>query len=260
MTTTSAQVAPPHGERAAPDAADPLPAAPDAAVPFRVMAASAPPQIPPQIPPQQLPPKSPAARPAIPAAGPTGPPHSEHRSPWPGLVSVAMLLAGGITVLLGIILPAISADKAKAGTITFQIAVYAVSWALLAGAPGEATRGRRIMLAILGASALLVVAWLVLDLPLYLQYWKIPETPLYLFWLFAGVLEIGAALLGGSRPTRRLELISGGLTGVFGLLILYFVAQQWDLALVRGFSLYFIALGVTWVLIGLSRRRATRVG
>jgi uncharacterized membrane protein HdeD (DUF308 family) len=107
---------------------------------------------------------------------------------------------------------------------------------------------------------LLVVVWLASDLPQYLAYWKIPETPLYLFWLIAGVLEIGAALLGGSRPTRSLELLSGGLTVAFGLLVLYLVNQQSDSALLLSFSLYFIALGVTWVFIGLRRRGATRAG
>jgi uncharacterized membrane protein HdeD (DUF308 family) len=57
-------------------------------------------------------------------------------------------------------------------------------------------------------------------------------------------------LLGGSRPTRRLELVSGDLTTAFGLLILYLVNQQSDPALVFSFSLYFIALGVTRVFIG----------
>jgi hypothetical protein len=171
-----------------------------------------------------------------------------------------MLIAGGCSALLGLVLPTINSDPVKLGTITTQIAVYGVSWTLLASVPGEATRGRRIMLAILGALALLVVVWLVADLPLYLEYWKIPATPLYLFWLLAGMLEIGAALLGESRPTRPLELTSAGLTTAFGLLVLYLVAQQSDSAWVRSFSLYFIALGVTWVLIGLRRRQATRAG
>jgi peptidoglycan/LPS O-acetylase OafA/YrhL len=172
-----------------------------------------------------------------------------------------MLLAGGFTVLLGIILPTINGDSDKIRTITIQIAVYAVAWALLACAPGEATRGRRIMLAILGAWALLVVVRLLSNLPLSLEYWKIRETPLYLFWLFAGVLEIGAALLGGSRPTRRLEWVSGGLAVAFGLLILYLVNQQSDSAWwVSSFSVYFIALGVTWILIGLRRRGAPGTG
>jgi MYXO-CTERM domain-containing protein len=168
-----------------------------------------------------------------------------------------MLVAGGFTALLGILLPTINGDQDKVRTVTIQIAVYAISWALLACAPGEATHGRRIVLAILGAWALLVVVLLLRDLPLYLDYWKIRETPLYLFWLFAGVLETGAALVGGFRPTRRLELVSGGLTVAFGLLILYLVNQLADLAWVVGsFSLYFIALGATWVLIGLRRRMA----
>ncbi len=66
--------------------------------------------------------------------------------------------------------------------------------------------------------------------------------------------------LGGSRPTQRLELVSGGLTIAFGLLILYLVNQQADSALVPSFSLYFIALGATWVFIGLRRRRAALAG
>jgi hypothetical protein len=168
-----------------------------------------------------------------------------------------VLLAGGLIALLGIILPTIDGDENKIGIITIQIAVYGVSWVLLACTPGEATRGRRVMLAIVGAWALLVFVWLVSDLPLYLAYWKIPETPLYLFWLIAGVLEIGAVLLGGPRPTRSLELVSGGLTVAVGLLILYFVNQQSDSALLVSFSLYFIALGVTWVFIGIRRRGAT---
>jgi uncharacterized membrane protein HdeD (DUF308 family) len=117
------------------------------------------------------------------------------------------------------------------------------------------------MLAILAAWALLVLVSLLSDRPVYLEYWKIRETPLYLLWLVAGVLEIGTALAGGSRPTRTIELVSGGLTAAFGLLILYLVNQEstqtWMVAI---FSLYFTALGVTWILIGLKRRRATRAG
>jgi hypothetical protein len=41
-----------------------------------------------------------------------------------------------------------------------------------------------------------------------------------------------------------------------GLVILYLVNQQTDSALLLSFSLYFIALGATWVFIGLRRRRA----
>jgi hypothetical protein len=115
------------------------------------------------------------------------------------------------------------------------------------------------MLAILGAWALAVVVWLLLDLPTYLDYWKIRETPLYLFWPVAGMLEIGAAIVGGPRHTRRLELVSGGLAIAFGLLIYYLVNREAVVAwVVGGFSVYFIALGVTWGLNGLSRRKATR--
>jgi len=45
------------------------------------------------------------------------------------------------------------------------------------------------------------------------------------------------------------------------MLILYLVAQEAELAWIVGsFSLYFIALGVTWILIGWKRRRAARAG
>jgi hypothetical protein len=243
-SATSVQAAAPHVDLAAPAGATPPPAA----------AASAP-----LVGPEPSP-QPPAEQSAAPAAGAAGPPISDRRSPWPGRVAVVMLIAGGLTALLGIILPTIDGDENKIGTITIQIAVYAVSWILLACVPGEATRGRRIMLAIVGAWALLVVVWLASDPPLYLAYWEIPETPLYLFWLIAGVLEIGAVFLGGSRPTRSLELVSSGLTIAFGLLILYLVNQQADSALVLSFSLYFIALGATWVFIGLRRRRAALAG
>jgi hypothetical protein len=116
-------------------------------------------------------------------------------------------------------------------------------------------------LAAVAAWALLAVIWLAADLPYYMAYRGIRDTPLHLFWLPAGVLEIGAAVFGGSRPTRRLELVAGGLTAGLGLLILYLVNQESGTAwLVGSFSLYFIAVGVTWVLIGLIRRRATRTG
>jgi hypothetical protein len=172
-----------------------------------------------------------------------------------------MLLAGGISVLIGIILPTINGDEYKLRAITVQIVVYALSLAVLAYAPGEATPGRRIVLAIHGAFASVVVVTLVLEFPVYLEYWGIVGTVLYVFWLLAGVLELGAALLGGSRPTRPLELGSGGLTTAFGLLILFLVKQQAPgIAVVASFSLYFIAFGVIWVLIGLGRRRAARAG
>ncbi len=213
-------------------------------------------EVPPESPPQPAP-----ARPATPAAGPAGPPISDRRALWQGRVAAATLLAGGLNILIGVLLPTVEGEEDKVGTIAIQIAVYAAFWIFLAGAPGEATRGRRIMLAILGTWSLLVAVSLAVDLPLYLQYWKISETRLYLFWLVAGTLEIGAALIGGSRPTWRLELVSAGLTTAFGMLILYLVAQEAELAWIVGsFSLYFIALGVTWILIGWKRRRAARAG
>ena len=172
-----------------------------------------------------------------------------------------MLLAGGCIALFGLILPTINGDDYKIGIVTIQIAVYAATTLLLAATLDQASRGRRIMLAILGAAAVLVVVWLISTHPLYIAYWKIRETPLYLFWLVAGALEIGATLFGGSRPTRRLELTSGVFSAAFGALILYLVNQSANESwMVGSFSLYFIALGVTWVLTGLSRRRATRAG
>jgi hypothetical protein len=223
------------------------PAAPVAAAPLPAAAAPAP---------QPL-----AGHTVTPAGGPAGPSLTERRSPWPGLVAVALLLAGGLTILLGIVLPTINGDQDKIRTITIQIAVYAGSWTLLTCAPGEATRGRRIILGAVAAWALVVVIWLASDLPYYMAYWEIRDTPLHLFWLPAGVLEIGAAVLGRSRPTRRLELVAGGLAAGLGLLILYLVNQESATAwLVGSFSVYFIAVGVTWVLIGLIRRRATRTG
>jgi hypothetical protein len=63
---------------------------------------------------------------------------------------------------------------------------------------------------------------------------------------------------GGARPTRRLELISGILGTALGALILYFVNQEWS-GYVYLFSLYFLALGVVWVLIGIARRQAIRM-
>jgi Caspase domain len=204
---------------------------------------------------------SPPLAQAPPASGPapTAPPATDRRSPWPGRVAIAMLTAGGLTVLLGLILPTIEGDADKIGTIAIQIVVYGAVWALLASTPGEATLGRRIILAVLGASALVVVVVLVATSPEYLEYWKIRETPLFLFWLIAGALEIGAALLGGARPTRRLELVSGTLSAILGVLIIYIVNQQ-SSGLVVAFSLYFVALGAVWVLIGLVRRRAVRAG
>jgi hypothetical protein len=198
--------------------------------------------------------------PAPATAGPAGPPVAGRRPAPPAWIAIPMLVAGGFTVLLGMLLPTVKGDEDKVSTIAIQIVVYAASWILLASAPGEATRGRRIMLAVLGAWALLVAVWLFAEPSLYLAYWKMPDTPLYLFWLVAGVLEVGAAVLGGARPTRVLELVSGGLSTTLGLLILYLVNQQTDAAWVGSFSLYFIALGVTWVLIGLVRRRAARLG
>jgi hypothetical protein len=246
---------------AAPSALAEAPAAPQIASPPQAQAS--PPQAqasPPQA--QASPPQAQASPPQAqaPTSGPspTAPPASG-RPPWPGRIAVAILSAGVVTVLLGLILPTLEGDEAKIGAIAIQIAVYGAAWVLLACAPGEATLGRRIILAVLGGWALLILVALVADFPQYLEYWKIPETPLYLFWLVAGALEIGAALLGGTRPTRRLELVSGTLTAILGLLIIYIVNQQWS-GLVVSFSLYFVTLGAVWVLIGLTRRRAIRAG
>jgi hypothetical protein len=204
-------------------------------------------------PPQPLPPQpldTGAAEPAI----------SRRESPWPVRIAVLMLVAGAGNVLLGVALPTIKGDQARIRTFTIQITVYAVCWAVLAAAPRDANRVRRITLAALGAVALLVVVWLIANSMLYLDYWELRETPLYYFWLVAGALEISAALLGGSRPTRRLELVSGALTTAFGLFLLYSVNQEWSPGWTVGSgSLYLITLGLTWVLIGLSRYRTTRL-
>jgi hypothetical protein len=199
------------------------------------------------------------AAPAPATPGPAGPAVAGRRPAPRAWIATAILVAGGFTALLGILLPIIEGDEDKISTITVQILVYAAAWILLASAPGEATQGRRIMLALIGVAALVVAALLFAEPPLYLAYWKISETPLFLFWLIAGVLEVSAALYGGIRPTRVLELVSGGLAITLGVLILILVNQQTDAAWVAIFSLYFIAVGVTWVLIGLARRRATRL-
>ena len=207
-------------------------------------------------PPQAAPPSQP---PAASGADPTAAPSSDRRSPWPGRVAIVMQVAGGLTALLGLVLLTVDGDPDKIGTIAILLALYGAVWVLLACVPGEATRIRRIMLAVLGASALLAVAWLAAKPPQYLEYWEVRDTVLYLFWLIAGLLEIDAALFGGPRPTRRLELVSGILGAALGALIIYFVNQEWPGYLYL-FSLYFLALGVVWILIGRTRRRAARTG
>jgi hypothetical protein len=165
-----------------------------------------------------------------------------------------MLCAGGFSALLGAVLPTVQGDKGRIVTITTQIVVYAAVCALLAFTDGRAARARRVVLAVLGAWAMVIAVWLAVDLPLYLDFWKVRETPLYWFWLPAGVLEIGAALLGAPRRTRPLELLSGGLTTTLGLLILYLVNQESTSAWVPTFSGYLIAMGLIWILTGLKRR------
>jgi uncharacterized membrane protein HdeD (DUF308 family) len=201
---------------------------------------------------------TPPSQPPGPSATDPAAPFSDRRSPWPERAAITMQVAGGLTVLLGLILLTIDGDPAKIGTTAILLAVYGVVWVLLACLPREAP-GRRIVLAVLGTSALLVVIWLAWERPQYLQYWEIRHTPLILFWLIAGLLEIGAAILGGSTPTRRLELVSGILGVALGTLILYSVNQEWT-GYAYLFSVYFMALGVVWVLIGVARRRVIRAG
>ena len=173
-----------------------------------------------------------------------------------GAGAVELLIVGMVTLFLGVVIAAMRDEDARIWLITAQLLVYAAHWLFVGYAPGEATGMRRVLCTVLGGSVLAAIALIIARPPVYLAYWDVRESPLYLFWVFAGVLQIGAAVAGGARPARALEVTAGVLATLFGLIVIYLVAGQAETILAVSFGWIGIGLGITWVIAGLRRRRA----
>jgi hypothetical protein len=173
-----------------------------------------------------------------------------------GAGAVELLIVGVVTLFLGVVLAAMRDEESRIWVITAQLLVYAAHWLFVGYAPGEASGVRRVLSTVLAVSALAAIGLIIAGPPVNLAYWDIPESPLYLFWVFAGVLQIGAAVAGDARPTRALEVVAGGLATSFGLIVIYLVARQAGPMLAVSFGGFAIGLGIVWVVAGLRRRLA----
>jgi hypothetical protein len=172
---------------------------------------------------------------------------------WRSVMAYEALSVGAVMILLGVVLLGMRDEAAQADVVIALIALYAAHWLYRACVPE--TRGiRRLPAALIGTAGILTVGWLV-ALPLqYLAYWSINRTPLYAFWILAGLLEIVAVLALG--PGRVLEWVAAGWGVAFGLVLFYLVAGEVGGSLAPAFGFYGVGLGVVWVLAGVQRRKA----
>jgi hypothetical protein len=227
----------------------PLTTAPQAPIPS---SASVPP--PTSVPQQSVSQRATVVGPyAVPTSSRTG--AGPERSWWDAVVAYEMLAVGAFTVGLGLVLLALQDEQTQSRIVMVQIAVYAVHWIVSAAVPGDGRSVRRIPAGLLGAAAIVTLTWLVAEPPHYLSYWSIHDTPLYGFWIVAGLLEIAATIAGGeSRIARPLEWVAAGWGLAFGVVLFSLVASQVDGSLGVAFALYSLGLGVVWVIAGLQRR------
>ncbi|THJ37606.1 hypothetical protein [Candidatus Frankia alpina] len=134
------------------------------------------------------------------------------------LGAVAAMFAGGLTMLLGVLIASMSNSEAKAGLLGFQMLVYGV-FRLVQIFVADELRARRRgpFLAILAAGSL-AAGVVVLS---YAQddFYNVPRAAFALFWIIGGPAEVVSALRAGSHPGRRLEILFGVLGTVAGWLI-----------------------------------------
>jgi uncharacterized membrane protein HdeD (DUF308 family) len=208
------------------------------------------PQLAEPVPPQVVAGAEPPADEPIAASGP-GP---ERRPSADGAGAIELLIVGVVTLLLGVVIATMQDEYSRIWVVSAHLLVYAAHW-LFVGFT-QATGVRRALSTVLGVSGLAAVGLIGARPPVYLEYWDVVASPLYLFWVIAGVVQIGAAVAGGPRPARALEITAGVLATAFGLLVIYLVSRQAGPILAVSFGHFAIVLGIIWVVAGLRRRRA----
>lgn len=172
---------------------------------------------------------------------------------WRSIMAYEALSVGAAMILLGVVLLGTRVEASQAKVVITLIALYTAHWVFRACVPE--TRGiRRLPAALIGTAGILTVAWFVAQPLRYLAYWSLNQTPLYGFWIVAGLLEIVAVLALG--PGRVLEWVAAGWGVTFGLVLFYLVTGEVGGNLAPAFGFYGVGLGVLWVLAGVQRRRA----
>jgi hypothetical protein len=80
-----------------------------------------------------------------------------------------------------------------------------------------------------------------------------------LFWLIGGPLEAVAAIKGGgSRPTRRLEIVSGVFGASVGIVLLILASSEAWTAFNNVTFISLIILGIMVIIVGFKQREAVR--
>jgi hypothetical protein len=183
----------------------------------------------------------PAARPVV--AAPESPPERVGR-PWD---SWELAAAGIVVAALGLVVLGIENEQAQARAVIVLLAAYGIHWLVSAALPGVQRPVRRVVAALIGVLTIGSVVWLAGLSLHYLEYWALNRTPLYGFLVVAGLLECGAVLAAGPRPTRTAEWVSAGWGLAVGLIVVVVIASQIPGSLGVPFGLHGIGVGVIWL-------------
>ena len=194
-------------------------------------------------PPAQSPhPPAPVPQETASAATPTRSVPSAGRRLWSDPMRAA-ILAGPVTILLGVLFLTLASLPGKGVVIGLQLVVYGVFRII----EGKAASRRRTPLMVLGVGSLVVAAAVLVLSAVPVSYVETIRPIIGLFWVVGGVVEVVGAIRG-SRPARGLEIVSGVLGVAVGFLLgLYDDYGEGGLL----FRTQVIVLGIWLVILGI---------
>jgi uncharacterized membrane protein HdeD (DUF308 family) len=191
-------------------------------------------------------------------ATPTDSPPSTGRHVNSGTAPLAAIIAGIAIVALTILPVAFGApEEAINAMLGLLLIVYGVFRIVQSFATGEAQGARRQALVVLGVLSLFAGG---LAVPYALADNTYPIVVIIvLFWLIGGPLEAVAAIKGGgSRPTRRLEIVSGVFGASVGIVLLILASSEAWTAFNNVTFISLIILGIMVIIVGFKQREAVR--
>ena len=174
-------------------------------------------------------------------------------TPGPGpkqlRTDLVLMGAGALGLILGVLIFAASADQTKVWFAEAHLGLFALLWAWHAyERPGR----HRVVPALLVATALISLGWMIAIDWYYLESYAVVDTPLVAFWLVAGLLLL-AGTVGRHLPTVPVERLGGAATTAFGLIVVVLSGGESDNAFAVLYGYFVVLTGLVWLSEGYGR-------